>query len=102
MKQKIERTNINDVVTKVQPSDTDPIPFSQAAKYLGLSHSSLYKLTSAKKISHWKPGGKLVFFSKQDLDNYVWQNRVSSESEICETASKHVSELKRKKNKSSS
>jgi excisionase family DNA binding protein len=100
MKQKNETTDINDVVDKAELSGTDPITFRQAAKYLGLSQSTLYKLTSAKKIAHWKPGGKLLLFSKADLDAYVWQNRVASEFEIRQIADRHVIELERKKNRS--
>jgi excisionase family DNA binding protein len=99
MNKQIEITEINDVVKKVQPSITEFMTFRQGAKYLGLSSSTLYKLTSANKITYWKPGGKLVYFRKEDLDKYLWQNKICSESEIAETASRHVSESKRQKDK---
>lgn len=50
----------------------------EAAQYLNISQSYLYKLTSLAAIPHFKPGGKKVFFDKSDLDNWIRRNRVSS------------------------
>ena len=59
-----------------------PFPFAEAAKYLGLSKSTLYRLTSQSKIPHHKPGGKKIVFLKGDLDTYIQRNRVGSKEEI--------------------
>jgi len=44
---------------------------SEACKYMGLSNSQLYKLTSASKIPHFKPNGKLMYFFRADLDAWM-------------------------------
>ena len=59
-----------------------PLPFKEAAEYLGVSKSYLYKLTSFNKISFYKPNGKKIYFSKSDLDTWILRNRVSSKEEI--------------------
>ena len=41
---------------------------TEAAKYLGLKPSYLYKLMMRRAIPYYKPNGKLCFFSKADLD----------------------------------
>lgn len=52
----------------------------EVLEYTGLSKSYLYKLTSSHKIPCSKPGGKLLFFRKSDIDNYLLSNhRVSTE-----------------------
>lgn len=44
----------------------------QAISFLGISKSTLYKLTSSKQINFYKPKGK-IFFKKNDLINYITQ-----------------------------
>ncbi len=56
--------------------------FTEAATYLRLSKSYLYKLTSRKEIPHLKPGGKLVYFRQSDLDKWLLQRPVASRSQI--------------------
>lgn len=42
----------------------------EAAAYLGVSKSTFYKLSSRGEITKYCPGGKLIFFKKEDLDAY--------------------------------
>jgi len=53
-----------------------PYTIETACQYLGISKSTLYKLTSERKIDHYKCNGQLIYFKKQDLDNYVFDNRI--------------------------
>lgn len=43
----------------------------EASEYTGLSKSQLYKLTMSNKINFSKPGGKVIFIEKKELDNYL-------------------------------
>lgn len=54
----------------------------EAAAFIGLSKSYLYKLTSARKIPHSKPLGKLVYFNRVELEEWMQQNKVATMSEI--------------------
>ena len=58
------------------------LTFKETLFYLGVSQSFLYKLTSAKKIVHFKPSGKLIYFKREDLDNWMLQNRCKSITDI--------------------
>lgn len=51
------------------------LSLNEAALYLGISKSSLYKLTGSKAISHHKTG-KLIYFKREDLDEWLLQNRI--------------------------
>lgn len=42
--------------------------------YIGVSESLLYKLTSGKEIPHYKPRGKMIYFAKEELDEWLMQN----------------------------
>lgn len=49
----------------------------------GLSKSHIYKLVSWKKIPHYKSnGGKLTFFEKAEVEQWLLQNRVKTTDEI--------------------
>ncbi len=58
-----------------------PLTFREACAYLGYAPSYLYKLTYRKVIPHYKPTGKMIFFSKCELDEWVYKNRCQN-SEI--------------------
>lgn len=55
---------------------------AEAAKYLGLKPSYLYKLMMRRAIPYYKPNGKLCFFSKADLDTWLTNIRIKSQAEI--------------------
>ena len=42
--------------------------------YLDISQSLLYKLTCNGEIPHFKPRGKMIFFEKKELVNWIKQN----------------------------
>lgn len=58
----------------------------EAAKYLGVSKSYLYKLTMQQKIPHYKPLGKMCYFNRVELEQWLQSNRVATEDEISQKA----------------
>lgn len=63
---------------------------TEAAKYLGLKPSYLYKLMMRRAIPYYKPNGKLCFFSKADLDTWQTNIRVRSQAEIDSNAAQYL------------
>jgi len=59
-----------------------PYTIQEAAEYLGLATSFLYKLTSQKKISFFKPNGGKIYFTQNDLDAYLFRNRQLADFEV--------------------
>lgn len=43
----------------------------EAKEFLGKSESQLYKLTRTLAIPHYKPSGKTIFFSRQEIIDWV-------------------------------
>lgn len=58
------------------------LTLNEVANYTGFSKSYLYKLTSARKIPHYCPTGKVLFFNKIEIENWLQENRISTISEI--------------------
>ena len=61
---------------------------NEAAQFLGLSRSYLLKLTSSRRIAYCKPGGKLLVFRKEDLEDYLNRNRIATAEELDAAARK--------------
>ena len=58
----------------------------EAAKYMGISKSYLYKLTMKQEIPHFKPMGKLCYFNRLELEQWLQNNRIATEKEISQRA----------------
>ena len=56
------------------------LSFSEASDYTGFSRSYLYKLTSSGTIPHYKPTGKMLYFRKSELDEWVLSHKVDRQS----------------------
>ncbi len=53
----------------------------EAAIYTGYTIKGIYTLTSQRRIPHYKKNGKL-YFKKPELDEWMTENRVMTDSEI--------------------
>lgn len=64
--------------------------FSELCRYLQVSPSYLYRLTSQKQIPCYCPQGKKLYFRKEEIDQWLLQNRQSSSDEIEKAASNYI------------
>lgn len=64
--------------------------FNEAAEYLELSVSHLYRLTSTKQIPHFCPQGKKLYFNRQELDAWLQRNRQTTTDEIEKMATDYI------------
>jgi len=55
-------------------STKDILNAKEVCLYLDISQSLLYKLTSSGEIPHFKPRGKMVFFEKKELVEWIKKN----------------------------
>lgn len=83
-------SRLESIEALLQDYKTKPLGLEEAATYLNVSKSYLYKLTSTNRIPFYKPSGKLVFFDKRELDQWILQNRVRPQSEIEAESISHV------------
>ena len=58
----------------------------EAAKYMGISKSCLYKWTMERVIPHYKPNGKMCYFNRLELESWLQSNRVATVDEISQQA----------------
>ena len=58
----------------------------EAARYMGISLSHLYKLTMRQQIPHYKPMGKMCYFNRHELEEWLQTNRVNTAAEAARQA----------------
>lgn len=66
------------------------LSFDEASKFLNLSKSYLYKLTSGNLIPHYKPQGKMLYFEKADLEAWLRQNPIKTQKQIEQEAQRYI------------
>ena len=61
----------------------------EAARYLGVSKSCLYKWTMSRQIPHYKsPSGKLCFFNRGEIEAWMQSIKVQTDEELQKQAQK--------------
>lgn len=72
---------IHDYIKKNVIMQKEYLTLGEAAVYAGISKSYLYKLTSQRQISFYRPASKLIFFKRTEVDAWISSNRNPSQDE---------------------
>ncbi|MFN5848310.1 MAG: helix-turn-helix domain-containing protein [Chitinophagales bacterium] len=62
--------------------EKDILNSHEAAAFLGISLSCLYKINMNRKIPFLKPNNKLIYYKKTDLEEFLESNRIASKKEL--------------------
>lgn len=62
----------------------------EVAAYMGISKSYLYKLTMRREIPHYKPTGKIVYFNRLELEEWLQRNKVRTDEELNQQAAAYI------------
>lgn len=82
-----ELKKVADLISaKMSLNTKEVLTSDEAASYMGVSKAYLYKLTMGKKIPHYKPMGKMVYFNRQELEQWLQANRVATDEEFSQQA----------------
>jgi len=73
---------LNDIEQMLNEQADEVLTFEQACQYLDVSKFYLYRLTSTRKIPHFKPRGKRIYFSKRELASWLLRNPVPVEDSV--------------------
>lgn len=76
-------------ISEIEIAGREVLTSKQAAKYLGVSMSNLYKLTSGNRIGYYK-NAKFIYFKRSELDAWMLQNKVKSKDEITSDAQTYI------------
>jgi excisionase family DNA binding protein len=65
-----------DRIERAAIAQKNVLTFDEACQFSGISKSFMYKLTSQKKIDHFKPRGKQIYIKREALENWLLQNPI--------------------------
>jgi excisionase family DNA binding protein len=82
--------NIERMLVEQNLLKKEVLNFSEAAVYLEVSHSHLYKLTSSGALPAYKPNGKILYFNRKELDTWLLSNKQVTTTEIEEQANQYL------------
>jgi excisionase family DNA binding protein len=71
-----------DRLERLLTTNKEVLTFEETCDYTGISRSFLYKLTASGNIPYSKPNGKLIFFEKRKLNDWLLQNSRTPKSEF--------------------
>ena len=55
----------------------------EAARYLGVTKSAIYKLTMGSKIPHYRSqGGKLLYFFREEIEQWATSCKIATKDEL--------------------
>lgn len=79
-----ELRKVADLITaNIIGTQKEVLTSEEAARYLGVSKSCLYKWTMTRQIPHYKsPTGKMCFFNRQEVEAWMQTNRVATDEEL--------------------
>lgn len=85
-----ELRQVADLITaNIISTQKEVLTSDEAARYLGISKSYLYKLTMRQQVPHYKPMGKMCYFNRLELEKWLQSNRVATGDEISQQAQKY-------------
>lgn len=66
------------------------LTLEEASVITGLSKPWLYKQVREHTIPHYKPNGKIIYFDRSDLENWMKQNRIGTTQEAEAAANEYM------------
>lgn len=81
-----ETKTLDELVQMAQLATKEVLTSEEAARYLGVSKSYLYKMTMRKEIPHYKPMGKMCYFNREELEQWLQRNRIATDEELNQQA----------------
>jgi len=81
-----ELQKLNDRMSNLEENSLlnakDVLTMQDVAKLTGLSMAYLYNMTSKRKIPHYKCGGKITYFKKSEINDWLLKYRVNTQEDI--------------------
>lgn len=90
-----ELKKLEQLLARQHQSQKPVLSVDECAELLGLSVSYVYRLTSEKRIPHYKPYGKKIYFRREEIIEWALSNRVTPDGEITDCIRTHARRARR-------
>lgn len=71
------------------------LTIDDVALITGFTKGHIYRLTSGQKIPHYKPNGRILYFKKEEIEDWMLQNKIKTTAEIESAATTYTAIKKR-------
>jgi len=68
-------TALQSIESKIEKKPRVSLNPDQAAEMLGITRKTLLDMTSKKLIPYYKPNGKMIYFDRSELEDWLHRNR---------------------------
>jgi len=92
---KRELRKLQTLLTRQHQSQKPILTVGECAELLGISVSYIYRLTSEKRIPHYKPHGKRVYFRRDEVIDWALSHRITPDSEITDSIRSNARKARR-------
>ena len=79
-----------DKIERLLQGQKPVLTFEEGCDFTGLSKSYMYKLTHRNKIPFFKPHGKNIYFSREELEAWLLKNPVKTAEAVEQEAVNYV------------
>lgn len=79
---KFKANSASNIAENSQSEGLEVLTLKDTASLCGMSVNYLRKLTSQRMIPHYKPNGKMIYFNKREVIDWLLRNRVQTRDEI--------------------
>ncbi len=86
-----------DTIERLLRGQKPVLTFEEGCEFTGLSKSYMYKLTHRNKIPHFKPHGKNIYFSREELEKWLLKNPVKTAEAVEQEATNYVARNRERK-----
>ena len=73
------------------------LTLDDVALLTGLSKSWLYKATCKNEIPYYKPNGKMLYFDRKEIEDWMRQGRVKTNAELEQEVANYIVNAKMRK-----
>lgn len=84
-----------DTIERLLRGQKSVLTFDEGCEFTGLSKTYMYKLTHRNKIPFFKPHGKNIYFSREELEKWLMQNQTKSTQQKEQEAIDYVARKRR-------
>ena len=84
-----------DNIEKLLRGQKSVLTFEEGCEFTGLSRTYMYKLTHRNKVPFFKPHGKHIYFSREELEKWLMKNPVKTSEQKEQEAINYVARKRR-------
>ena len=93
---KEQLAHIEELLSTQNMLQKDVLNTKEASKYLMMTESNLYHLTSTSSIPYYKPNNRHLYFKRTELDAWMLQNKSDDINETDKKAFDYINSHKTK------